>query len=75
MRARAFTVLFISLLPLTSAFYLPGAAPTNYREGEQVPVFVNALTPMLSGSDDPKLVCRPSGMPKYSSNVVIEITH
>ncbi|EKM80987.1 hypothetical protein AGABI1DRAFT_112692 [Agaricus bisporus var. burnettii JB137-S8] len=55
MRARAFTVIFISLLPVTSAFYLPGAAPTNYREGEQVPVFVNALTPMLSGSDDPKL--------------------
>ena len=43
-------------LPYVSAFYLPGAAPHTYKEGEQVELFVNALTPMLSGSNDAKLV-------------------
>ncbi|KAI0305469.1 Nonaspanin TM9SF [Multifurca ochricompacta] len=38
-----------------SAFYLPGAAPHDYKEGEKVDLFVNALTPMLPGSDDAKL--------------------
>ncbi|KAI0281057.1 Endomembrane protein 70-domain-containing protein [Russula aff. rugulosa BPL654] len=37
------------------AFYLPGAAPHDYRVAEKVDLFVNALTPMLSGSDDAKL--------------------
>ncbi|KAJ7045553.1 hypothetical protein C8F04DRAFT_1206422 [Mycena alexandri] len=48
------------LLPLlfaanARAFYLPGAAPHNFLRGDQVPLFVNALTPMLTGSDDAKL--------------------
>ena len=47
--------LVISYLPV-HAFYLPGAAPHDYEEGEKVNLFVNALTPMLSGSDDAKLV-------------------
>lgn len=38
------------------AFYLPGAAPHDYRVAEKVDLFVNALTPMLSGSEDAKLV-------------------
>ncbi|PPQ98606.1 hypothetical protein CVT24_003939 [Panaeolus cyanescens] len=42
-------------LPTVNAFYLPGAAPRNYVEGEQVDLFVNALTPMLSGSNGAKL--------------------
>jgi transmembrane 9 superfamily protein 2/4 len=45
------------LLPLcANAFYLPGAAPHDYAAGEQVNLFVNALTPMLAGHDDSKLV-------------------
>lgn len=44
------------LFASSDAFYLPGAAPHNFVRGEQVPVMVNALTPMLSGSDDAKLV-------------------
>ncbi|KAJ7579168.1 endosomal P24A protein [Mycena floridula] len=40
---------------LSQAFYLPGAAPRNYELHEQVPVFVNALTPSLSTADDAKL--------------------
>ncbi|EPQ57217.1 Nonaspanin [Gloeophyllum trabeum ATCC 11539] len=60
------------------AFYLPGAAPHNYRQGEKVDLFVNALTPMLAGTDDAKLkslinydyynpkfhFCEPEGGPK-----------
>lgn len=50
------------LLPLgANAFYLPGAAPHNYAQGEQVNLFVNALTPMLSGHQDSKLVGASAG--------------
>ena len=51
--------ILVYILPLASAFYLPGAAPTNYRTGERVEVLVNALTPMLTGKDDLKLVSMP----------------
>jgi transmembrane 9 superfamily protein 2/4 len=66
-------------LPLCAhAFYLPGAAPHNYAKGETVNLFVNALTPMLSGNDDAKLkslinhdyynpkfhFCQPAGGPQ-----------
>lgn len=46
------------LLPVVSinAFYLPGTAPRNFERGEQVDLLVNALTPMLTGKDDSKLV-------------------
>ncbi|KAF5385829.1 hypothetical protein D9615_002243 [Tricholomella constricta] len=37
------------------AFYLPGAAPHDYTLGEQVVLFVNALTPKLMNGDDNKL--------------------
>jgi transmembrane 9 superfamily protein 2/4 len=47
--------LVASSLPV-HAFYLPGAAPHDYTDGEKVDLFVNALTPMLPGSDDAKLV-------------------
>ncbi|KDQ21805.1 hypothetical protein BOTBODRAFT_99067 [Botryobasidium botryosum FD-172 SS1] len=44
------------LLPAcTNAFYLPGAAPRDYAQGETVPVFVNHLSPMV-GPADAKLV-------------------
>ena len=46
----------IALLPLSNGFYLPGAAPHNYEMGDKVDLFVNALTPILSGNDDAKLV-------------------
>jgi transmembrane 9 superfamily protein 2/4 len=48
-------VLFVTF-PSINAFYLPGTAPHNYARGEQVNLFVNALTPMLAGTDDAKLV-------------------
>jgi hypothetical protein len=48
---------WLSCLPYIHAFYLPGAAPHNYIEGEKVDLFVNALTPMLSGARSAKIVC------------------
>ncbi|CCM01117.1 uncharacterized protein FIBRA_03165 [Fibroporia radiculosa] len=45
----------ISLLSTAQAFYLPGAAPHDYTEGEVVELYVNALTPMLGGYDNAKL--------------------
>jgi transmembrane 9 superfamily protein 2/4 len=40
------TTFVISLgLPLTSAFYLPGVAPHDYKKGELVTLNVNSLTP------------------------------
>ena len=39
-----------------NAFYLPGAAPHDYNEGDPVRLFVNALTPMLAGNDNAKIV-------------------
>jgi transmembrane 9 superfamily member 2/4 len=44
------------LASLANAFYLPGAAPRNYHRGEKVELFVNALTPMLAGKENPTLV-------------------
>lgn len=42
----------VSLLPsLSSAFYLPGVAPTDYNAGDKVPLNVNRLTPTLSLED------------------------
>src|SRR5436190_5362506 len=37
---------------LSSAFYLPGVAPTDYGEGEKVPLHVNRLTPTVSDRDE-----------------------
>ncbi|KAG1870146.1 hypothetical protein DFJ58DRAFT_764882 [Suillus subalutaceus] len=46
----------LALLPsAANAFYLPGAAPHNYVLRDPVDVYVNALTPMLAGSDNSKL--------------------
>ena len=46
----------LSLLSTAHAFYLPGAAPHDYHEGDRVDLFVNALTPMIAGYDNAKLV-------------------
>ncbi|KAJ5321650.1 uncharacterized protein N7506_010780 [Penicillium brevicompactum] len=41
----------IALPSFTTAFYLPGVAPTSYDEGQAVPLYVNHLTPSLSRDD------------------------
>lgn len=38
----------LSLGSLTSAFYLPGVAPTDYKKNDKVPLYVNRLTPGTS---------------------------
>ena len=63
----ALVVHLLSLSPFIYAFYLPGAAPHSYEEGEDVELFVNALTPMLSGSSDSKLV---SPLSKYRHQLI-----
>lgn len=63
---------------LSAAFYLPGVAPTSYRENDRVPLYVNRLTPVGSNSDGtlrsvvsfdyyhPAFqFCRPEGGPQY----------
>ncbi|PIL36112.1 transporter [Ganoderma sinense ZZ0214-1] len=68
----------LALLSTADAFYLPGAAPHDYKKGEQVGLLVNALTPMIAGYDNAKLkslinydyynpsfhFCQPEGGPK-----------
>lgn len=75
MRALALSVLVASALPFVSTFYLPGAAPTNYHEGDPVDVLVNALTPMLTESDDPKLVRGAIIVQRNSLISIVEISH
>ncbi|CCE87167.1 Piso0_005710 [Millerozyma farinosa CBS 7064] len=40
-------IALLCLLGLCRAFYLPGVAPTDYKEGEQIPLLVNHLTPAI----------------------------
>ncbi|KAI0789132.1 Nonaspanin TM9SF [Abortiporus biennis] len=47
--------LLLSFLASSNAFYLPGAAPHDYARGDEVKLLVNALTPMLAGTDNAKL--------------------
>lgn len=51
-------LVFVASAIEAGAFYLPGAAPHNFIQGEPVPLYVNALTPMLTahaGKEDAKL--------------------
>lgn len=65
---------------LSAAFYLPGVAPTSYKEGDLVPLNVNRLTPVGSNQDGtlrsvvsfdyyhPAFhFCRPEAGPQYVS--------
>lgn len=42
-----FITVLACIINYTSAFYLPGVAPTNYKEGDTIPLYVNHLTPSL----------------------------
>jgi transmembrane 9 superfamily protein 2/4 len=55
MRTTQLAVVVVALAFSSQAFYLPGAAPHDYHGGEEVELFVNALTPMLSGTANAKL--------------------
>lgn len=57
MGRRVLSSTFFLLLALRSdAFYLPGAAPHDYHQGDRVELFVNALTPMSGSTGNAKLV-------------------
>ncbi|KAI9932490.1 hypothetical protein ASPWEDRAFT_33390 [Aspergillus wentii DTO 134E9] len=76
-RTSLLSSLLLTVPSLSSAFYLPGVAPTSYDEGQTVPLYVNHLTPGLARQDDqlhsvfaydyyhPALhFCAPEGGPK-----------
>jgi len=42
----------LALLPqLASSFYLPGVAPTSYKPGDEVPLYVNTIKPIAAPQD------------------------
>ncbi|KAH3664375.1 hypothetical protein WICMUC_005760 [Wickerhamomyces mucosus] len=46
----SFNILFLLLvisITRVSAFYLPGVAPTSYKEGDSIPLYVNHITPTV----------------------------
>lgn len=72
----------LALSSLSSAFYLPGVAPTDYEAGQKVPLTVNRLTPQVTGQTGDKRLksvlsynyyhplfhfCRPKDGPKKIS--------
>ncbi|KAK3190786.1 Transmembrane 9 super member 2 [Lecanicillium sp. MT-2017a] len=65
---------------LASAFYLPGVAPTSYKQGDSVPLYVNSIKPVAAPQDSrlhsvvsydyyhPAFqYCQPEGGAKYVS--------
>ena len=76
------SAIFILLPSVVQPFYLPGVAPTSYREGETVPLYVNRLTPSISAQDasvrsvlsfdyysDPFHFCRPEKVEYQSESL------
>lgn len=74
------TLLAAAAPQLASAFYLPGVAPTSYKPGDPVPLFVNSIKPVAAPQDSrlhsvvsydyyhPGFgFCQPKGGPKYVS--------
>jgi transmembrane 9 superfamily member 2/4 len=68
----------ITFSSYSTAFYLPGVAPSSYKEGDLVPLHVNALTPAVVRRDDQLHAivsfdyyhpafrfCRPEGGPEW----------
>lgn len=52
MKTNSFTALFaLAAASPATAFYLPGVAPTSYKPGDSVPLYVNNIKPVASPSD------------------------
>lgn len=45
-------ILLVALSSYSTAFYLPGVAPSSYTDNDTVPLHVNALTPAIAQRDD-----------------------
>ena len=76
----ALAALLIAAPQLASAFYLPGVAPTSYKPGDHVPLYVNSIRPVAAPQDQrlhsvvsydyyhPAFqFCQPEGGPEYVS--------
>ncbi|WVO13682.1 hypothetical protein L204_101303 [Cryptococcus depauperatus] len=73
LRSALAALVALSFIPWAHAFYLPGAAPRDYLESEEIDVFVNTLTPMINSKlkslisydyYDPRFhFCEPEGGP------------
>jgi transmembrane 9 superfamily member 2/4 len=70
--------LLLTLPSCSTAFYLPGVAPSSYGIGDTVPLYVDRLTPAVAGRDTQLRAvvsfdyyhpafrfCRPNGGPKW----------
>ncbi|KAI9592931.1 hypothetical protein BDF19DRAFT_449848 [Syncephalis fuscata] len=80
-RQLAWSAIVTTLLPIaTQAFYLPGVAPHDYRQGERVDLTVNPITPKIDAQDrqlrsiipynyylDKFHFCQPEGGPQSRS--------
>ncbi|KAG6006979.1 hypothetical protein E4U21_006499 [Claviceps maximensis] len=76
---RALLVAALIAPQLASAFYLPGVAPTSYKPEDQVPLYVNTISPAVSADYRLHSVvsydyyhpafqfCQPIGGPKHVS--------
>lgn len=74
--------LILQLAATAAGFYLPGAAPKDYSDGDLVPLLVNALTPQLSAHSELKSIisydhyhpkfhfCQPPDGPKSQREAI-----
>ncbi|KAH6658889.1 hypothetical protein BKA67DRAFT_509876 [Truncatella angustata] len=49
--SNALLTALLALPQSVSAFYLPGVAPTSYKQGDNVPLYVNSVKPVAASQD------------------------
>ncbi|KAI1100470.1 Nonaspanin [Jackrogersella minutella] len=69
----------LALPQLSTSFYLPGVAPTSYKQGDKVPLYVNSIKPVAAQDallhsvmsydyyNERFQFCQPEGGPSYVS--------
>lgn len=80
-KQRAFPWALLALITQASGFYIPGLAPVSYKKGQEVPLTVNVLSPLVNRTQklksiltydyyDPKLhFCQPEKITKLDENL------
>ncbi|EON67097.1 hypothetical protein W97_06350 [Coniosporium apollinis CBS 100218] len=67
-------LLFLSCLSIAHAFYIPGWSIKSYREGEEIPLFVNKVysdnTQLQYAYSELPFVCPPSGRRHAGTNLI-----
>lgn len=69
-RFTATLTMLTACLSVASAFYMPGVKPETFKEGDEVPLKVNALTSVHTQIPKPYYrlpFCQPEGGPKMAS--------